>query len=557
MKKLDGTEFKGFVKNKKHFRIVFVNLKSPLPVMSVNSKFTYEHLGIGYLTSLLRHRGYLVRIVDAQTKNLYENEIINEVVAFAPSFLGFSPVSTTFEIARRIAKHTKSQNSKIHICLGGHLATLATEEILKDESYFDSVVRGYGEETIIEIIDRLRLATSLKGVQGVFYRDKNAKIIKNGDRPKNSNLDALPFPARDSLEWQIINDGSPTARVITSRGCAFNCSFCSTPAFERIQQGQLWCARSPKNVLDELRYLKKHFNVRTVLFSDDNFIGPGNYGIERAKEIAKEIIKEELNINFRILCRADALLNDTDLIPLLKKAGLERVILGVESGYPLGLKIFNKKVTLDQTIEATKLLRKNNIALELGFIMFHPYVIFEELKENALFLKKIDQATSPYRFLSRLALYPGASLINRLEEDGLLKEFDYKSPFGYKFQNPKVELLADSLSRVGGLFHSERIEEPIKEWISQLLDVDFFLSNTQHKKIPHWKSLRNWLSKFQRNYLSLRTDVSLSNLEFFMNCVKLAENKWENGTFRKFKDRYLRKINNANKRLKSIWGGIS
>lgn len=543
------------IKNKKDFRIVLVNLKSPLPVMAVNSRFTYEHIGIGYLTAMLRLKGYSVKIVDAQTKDLSEDEVINEIKAFAPSFVGFSPVSITFEMACKISRVVKQVNDKIHICLGGHLATSAAEEILRNELYIDSVIRGYGEETIVEMADRLRFRKSLKCVQGVFSKDEKGGIIKNKERPKNINLDAIPFPARDSLEWQIRNNGSPTARVITSRGCCYNCSFCSTPTFERIQQDPLKCARTAQGVLNELKYLKKQFNVTTVLFSDDNFIGPGNYDIKRVKEIAVGLIREELNVNFRILCRVDALLNNAYIVPLLKKAGLERVILGVESGCPSGLKIFNKKVTVNQNIEAAKLLRKNNIALELGFIMFHPYVTFEELKENALFLKKIDQAVSPYRFLSRLALYPGVPLIRKLEEDGLLNQFDYKLPFGYKFQNSKIKLLADSVSRVGGLFHSERIEEPIKDWESRLLDVDFFLSNTQHKKIQHWKPLRNGLSKFQRNYSSLRRDVSLSNLEFFMKCVELAENKWGIVTFKKLRDRYLREIENANKRLNAMFRG--
>jgi radical SAM superfamily enzyme YgiQ (UPF0313 family) len=167
------------IKDKKGYKIAFVNLKNPLPIMSVNTRFTYEQVGIGYLTAVLRHIGYDVKIVDAQTKNLDKNE----------------------------------------------------------------------------------------------------------DRPKNSKLDKIPFPARDSLEWQINNGGSSTARVITSRGCAYNCSFCSTPAFERIQQGPLWCARCAENVLDELKYLKEKFDITTVLFSDDNFTGPGNYGRKRVEEI--------------------------------------------------------------------------------------------------------------------------------------------------------------------------------------------------------------------------------------------------------------------------------
>lgn len=542
------------VKNKGNFRIVFVNLKSPLPVMAATSRFTYEYLGIGYLTSVLRREGYFVKIIDAQTRNLSQDKVIREISDFNPAFIGFSPTSITFESAAEIAKVIKQRDNNIHICLGGQLATFAAKEILKNESFFDSVVRGYGEETIVEVVNKLRLSKSLEGVQGVFYEDQSGKIIENKDRPKNSNLDTIPFPARDSLEWQIRNGGPPTARMVISRGCVFGCSFCSTPAFERIQSGLLWSARSPENVLDELRYLKKQFNVTTVLFSDDNFIGPGSYGRERVRKIASGIIEEGLNINFRILCRADALLgNNADLILLLKRAGLERVILGIESSCPSGLKVFNKNASVGQNIEAIKLLLRNNIALEMGFIMFHPYVTFEELRKNALFLKKFNPKASFCRFLSRLALYPGSSLIDRLNQDGLLDQrFDYKSPFRYKFKDPRIGLLVDSLGKLGSWFCYENIEETIYEWENRSLDVYYFLSNTQNKALLRGEHEENRLSELRRNYVGLRNEVNSLNFDFFMKCVESAENQWNDAIFRKLKDKYLQDINNASKKLRGM-----
>lgn len=104
---MDNGDFDIMPQIREDYRIVFVNLRNPLPVMSVTFRFSYEHLGIGYLTSVLRQKNYSVKIVDAQTKNLSEDEILKETSAFAPAFVGFSPVSTTFEIASRIAKTIK------------------------------------------------------------------------------------------------------------------------------------------------------------------------------------------------------------------------------------------------------------------------------------------------------------------------------------------------------------------------------------------------------------------------------------------------------------------
>lgn len=539
------------------YRIAFVNLRSPLPVMSATSRFTYEHLGIEYLTSVLRQQNYSVKIIDAQVKNLSEDEIIKEICDFNPAFIGFSPISITFESAVRIAKAAKQLDNNIHICVGGQLATFAAEDILKNVLFFDSAVRGYGEETIVEAVDRLYFGKSLENVEGIYYKDQNGEIIKNSERPKNKNINTIPFPARDSLEWQLRNGGPSTARIITSRGCFFNCSFCSTPAFEKIQAGPLWCARSAENVLDELVYLKEHFNITTVLFSDDNIIGPGNYGTDRVRNIAEGIIEKGLGINFRILCRAEALLDkNAELISLLKRAGLERVIVGIESGCPAGLKLLNKKTTVNQNLKAAKLLTKNDVALEAGFIMFHPYVTFEELKENASFLKKIDQV-SFYRLTSRLALYNGAPLINRLKQDNLLnREFDYRSPFGYKFQDQMIGVLADSFGKLGSWFYYENMEGTLYDWEMQSLDVDFFLSNAKNKTIWYKELEEDILSEFRNNYLSLRSEVGSLNLQFFINCVELAENGWNISSFIKLKDKYIQDIKNANKKLRKMCKGI-
>ncbi len=197
--------------------------------------------------------------------------------------MGFSPTVATMEDAIHISNRLKEADSKIHICLGGHHATFLAEQLLIEESSFDSVVRGEGELTILDLADRLRLGLSLQGTPGVYFKGKNGTICKNPPRKKITDLDSIPFPARDALNWQLQKGESPTARVISSRGCVAECSFCSIPPFERLQEGHLWRARSAENVLEELTYLQGELDVKTVLFAEDNFIGPGEAGRKRIK----------------------------------------------------------------------------------------------------------------------------------------------------------------------------------------------------------------------------------------------------------------------------------
>ena len=116
-----------------HFKIVFINLKTGMPCYFAGSSFTLEHIGIGYLTSVLREHGYDVNVIDAATRDISEEEVAREVLDLHPAIVGFSPTVATMESAIQISTFLKEADSMIHICLGGHHATFLAHRILKQE----------------------------------------------------------------------------------------------------------------------------------------------------------------------------------------------------------------------------------------------------------------------------------------------------------------------------------------------------------------------------------------------------------------------------------------
>ncbi|MDY7030363.1 MAG: radical SAM protein, partial [Thermodesulfobacteriota bacterium] len=352
---------------------------------------------------------------------------------------------------------------------------------------------------------------------------------------KIENLDSIPFPARDTLRLQIESGNSKTARIISSRGCIADCSFCSIPPFERFQKGRLWRARSPENILDELTLLKEEFGVKTILFAEDNFIGPGEVGRDRIEKIAEGMISRGLKLRFRILTTAESLIYCEHLLPLLKRAGLDRVIVGIESASPSALETFNKKTTLERHYQVVDLLTQYNIVLHLGFMMFHPYVTIDDLRQNAEFLKKIDHACFFQYFSNRMELYPGVAIFKRMkDEDMILFEDEYKRGFLYRYAEPHIENLARGLTP---------IRRKMTDVDRSLLDMDIWVTENNNT---------NEHKEFTKEYKGLRKRFSSANLGFFCKSVENLESGWDSEAFEYSKEYYLNDIEKLDKELMSM-----
>ncbi|MDY6854917.1 MAG: radical SAM protein [Thermodesulfobacteriota bacterium] len=522
-------------KDKSDFRIAFVNLKAQIPCYFAGSSFTLEHIGLGYLSSFLQENGYKTVIIDAATRDLSDRIVVQEILDFSPSIVGFSPTVATMESVIKISTLLKDANKDIHVCLGGQHATFLAEEILINEPYIDSVIRGEGEWSILELSDRLRLKSPLRYTFGLYFRERDGRISKGPNRSKIEDLDSIPFPSRDSLRWQVENGKSPTARFISSRGCIADCSFCSIPPFERLQKGKLWRSRSPKDVLDELTYLKEEFGIKTVLFAEDNFIGPGEAGRERVRQIAQGMITRGLDMKFRILCMAESLINCESILPLMKKAGLDRVIVGIESASQSALNVLNKKTTLNDYYHVIRILEKNNIVLHMGFMMFQPYSCFKGLRLNAEFLKRSNHACFFQHFSNRMELYPGVAIFKRLAKDEMIiSKEEYKRGYLYRFVEQNVGKLARNLSPIRrNMLDLDRL----------LLDTDIRINNEDDELLK-----KNLVDQ----YRELRNQISTKNMDFFLRSVEVAESGWKQNVFDELKYEYLEEIEKTGNVLISL-----
>lgn len=252
------------------------------------------------------------------------------------------------------------------ICIGGPHPTIFPEEVVSDPD-IDFVVLGEGELSFLELVKSLMTHEDFENVPGIGF-SKRGSVVINPPRLPIENLDLLPFPARHLLPMDVhigfnfLYYGKPATTMIASRGCPFNCSFCQ-PTLRKIF-GRKSRRRSPENVVDEIEYLIKKYDIKLIIFHDDTF----TLNRKWVMDVCDEIIKRNLKIKWICNSRADTL--DERLLKKLKEAGCVELRIGVESGNQWILdNILKKGITINQVRDTFKLIRKCGFKRAWAFFM--------------------------------------------------------------------------------------------------------------------------------------------------------------------------------------------
>ena len=386
-----------------------------------------DHIGIGYLASVLRQAGVSVRIIDTPMLDWGVERTLSEVLPLSAKIVGLSALQAQADGVVGLFKGIRADSPDVPIVLGGQFPTFCYDRLLVDFPEITAIVRGEGEMPFLELVQRLLAGQEWHDIAGVSFRG-NGDVVANPPPPLIGDLDALPFPARDTLP--AVRAIGAMVSVGSSRGCPARCTFCSTPSFYRLSKGPVWRARSPGNVLDEIRALVSDYDVHRFIFVDDNFIGAGERGKQRAGEIAEAIIRSGLKVEFLLSCRVSD--GEEELFALLRRAGLTDVGLGVESGNQRQLDTYGKAATVEENRRAIETLKKIGVTPGIGFIMADPYFTADELLQNISFLKSVGLKLSDLTFpLGELWLFDGTTMIERLRQEGRLRG-DYLRGYSYE-----------------------------------------------------------------------------------------------------------------------------
>ncbi|MDG6223371.1 MAG: radical SAM protein [Candidatus Bathyarchaeota archaeon] len=369
-------------------------------------------LGIGYLAAVLEKNGFEVNVIDLQALPLPLNEVESELRKRKPDLVGLTSTTLTYKSALRVIRVAKKALPECVTVIGGSHVTFWDENALKECPELDIVVRKEGENTLLEIVQRLESGKSYDDVIGLTCR-KGAEIIKTEDRPYIENLDALPYPAFHLFPIEQFNKyGNIIFPLMTSRGCTFWCDFCSAVRMF----GQRYRMRSPKKVVDELEFLYKKYGEKQYTFYDDAF----TVNQKRTEELCDEILRRGLKIRWDCETRIDMV--SKPLLEKMHKAGCIAVWYGVEAGSQDVRDAMGKGISTSQTFNAFKWTQEAGMIAVASIILGFPGETKETAMESSGLLRKLN----PDEIGVYIATpYPGTPMYDYVKKMGWLRIHDF------------------------------------------------------------------------------------------------------------------------------------
>jgi anaerobic magnesium-protoporphyrin IX monomethyl ester cyclase len=373
-------------------------------------------LGLAYIASYLRENSFEPLCIDLEVQKMSTKKLIKIIERKNINYVGITSTSPIIQNAIKIAKEIKLNTNAITILGGVH----ASAEPIETASlgWFDIVVVGEGEETILEILQ----GKKLNEINGIVYRNKN-KIYVNKPRKPIENLEDIPSPAIDLFPYksykpsfhrvlELKYKNKPYFGVITSRGCPFGCNFCSS----HIVHGNMVRFRSIKSVIEEVKLLTDKFKIKTLMFYDDTF----TFNKQRTIEFCKKLVSEGIDVIWGCNTRVDTV--NKEILYWMKKAGCKRVYLGVESGNDKILSLMNKNLTVEKIKRGIKTIKKSGIEISASYIIGAPGETRKTMKQTADFAIKNNTKFAHFYIFT---LDPGSRFYNMCKKVGIINSFDW------------------------------------------------------------------------------------------------------------------------------------
>jgi radical SAM superfamily enzyme YgiQ (UPF0313 family) len=380
--------------------------------------------------------------------------------------------SLTWPAARPLIARAAALDPRPLVVVGGLHATYCDEHVLRTTAA-DLVVRGEGETTLREILVALREGRSWRDVAGLSYVS-DGKLVRTPDRAAlpPEQISASPLPL-----WNRLPDGVyGFLPMETSRGCKFGCSFCS------IYHKRAWRAVGDDAFRQRVRHTVAHFsrvNIKTLMLSDDCFTADSS----RVSRYARILEQEAPGVGVGIEARAADVLKPP-VLKSLSRMNVEFIQVGVEAGYPEGLKRIRKGVTLDQVVASAHALHRIGLHAQVkySYIVGFPWETEVEMKRTMAFALSLASRYGNHVQVNWHLLLPGSEIYREFRESGRVSEADYDvlppdAPHLFSRSHPSVTRdIAIAIQD-----YAELLEQN-SAWVPSLGNV--FRSWTRHSHLP-------------------------------------------------------------------------
>jgi len=390
-------------RDRRALKILLVN--SPIWLDKPGVIAPVEPLGILYMAACLLQAGHRVSVSDLTFHGYNRQHFLGEIEAGHYDAVGFSCRTASYSGTLRILEDMTSLSHSPLVLLGGNHPTALPERTLKEVPGC-IVVRGEGEITIVELMDKLArdgTGADLASIHGISYL-RDGKAVHTPARELIADLDALPFPARhlipmEQYSWKI--GGRAAVNILSSRGCPHHCIYCFKSIFKNKVR-----YRSAENIIAEIREVRAKYGREGVYFVDDFFTVDN----ERLETFLRLLEKENLDIRWRCLTRVDGF-QDVLLLKRMKERGCDTIIFGAESGDPETLVKIRKGITLAQSRDTILAAQGAGINLKVNFMLGFPWETYQSVYNTLRFAASLPPVKE-YAFYF-VTPFPGTEIWNR------------------------------------------------------------------------------------------------------------------------------------------------
>ncbi|MCB9256438.1 MAG: radical SAM protein [Chitinophagales bacterium] len=433
--------------SKKSLRICLVNP----PVLAVlepwYDKPDFPRTALACLAAYIQDiPGVELLIVDGKFEQLNFEQCIQKIEAFKADLVGFTAFTNEIKPAAYLAHKLKEKNKQILTLIGGVHVTAIPKQSLIEFPSFDMAVVGEGESPLKELCESLLEIRSkpLKEIKGLCLRQEN-EIILNGHADRILDLDELPMPA-----WELFKPAK-TYFIQSLRGCPFNCQFCMNP------NGQVARKRSVENVIKELHYIIDTFHPKHISFGDELF----SVDMNRTHDLLDAMIEHKIGDKVSWDVQTHVKFVDQEMFYKFKKAKVERVEIGVETGDVEIMKKMGKGISLSKIMDAYNFAKNAKVPIGTFFIIGQPNETVQSIN------KTIDLAVELNPDLPMFGLmtpYPGTEVAR----------IAAKGEGGYRLKTTDWDNYSKQL---GGALEFADLSKRQIEWLQIKAYTSVFLKN--------------------------------------------------------------------------------
>jgi len=378
----------------------------------------YFPIWLAYAAGVAEQSGHRIRLYDAPADRLAVSDVFTLLGDFQPDILVVDTSTPSIYSDAKTAEKFKEQFKDIFVVLVGTHPSALPEQVIEINPCIDAVAVGEYDYTIRDLAKTIELKQPLETVDGLVFR-KNEKIVKNPERNKIENLDALPFVSsvyRKYLDYKnyfFAAANYPMVMIMTGRGCPHRCFFCVYP---QVFHSRRYRVRSPENVVDEFEYITNNFpKVKEIGIEDDCFSANRSH----VRKICELIIERKIRIKWYCNVRGDL---DYELLKLMKQAGCRLVTVGFESSSQQVLDNMNKGEKVERYYRFAKDARRAGILVHGCIMVGNPGDNRKTLEQSYEFSKKINCDSMQFY---PLYVYPGTEAYVWAKDNGYLKTTDF------------------------------------------------------------------------------------------------------------------------------------